>query len=75
MLPPDQRVHGVAPGGALNTSAITTIVVRVCHLWEHVRRLVVLVWLLCVPGLTQEAALGRVHLTLVIPTIALDTGR
>ena len=74
MLPPDQRVHGVAPGRALDTAAVTTIVVGVRHLGKHVRRLVVLVGLLSVPGLAQQAALGRVHLALVISPIALDTG-
>ena len=73
MLPPDEGVHGVAPGPALDAAPVSAEVARIPHLGEDRRGRGVGVGLGGVPGLTLQPTLGDVHLALVKPAIALHT--
>ena len=73
MLPPDERIHGVAPGPALYAAPVPAEVARVPHLGEDGRGLSVVVGPGAVPGLTRQPALGGVDLALVIPPSTRDT--
>ena len=73
VLPPDQGVHGVAPGPALDAAPVPAEVARVPHLREDRRGRGVGVGLGGVPGLALQPALGRVGPPLVKPAIAFHT--
>ena len=73
MLPLDERIHGVAPGGALYPASVTTEVLRVSHLGEDRRRGGDVVRAGGIPGLTAQPVLSGVGPALVIPPVAGDT--
>ena len=93
VLPPDEGVHGVAPGAALDPASVPAEVGGVphlkvtsklmfqillpsqcnVHLREHGGRGGVVVGRVRVPGLAREAATCRVHVSLVVATVALHT--
>ena len=73
VLPLDERVHSVAPGGALYPTSVTTEVLGVSHLGEDRRGRGDVVRAGGVPGLAPQPILSGVGPALVIPPVTGDT--
>ena len=73
MLPPNERVGGVAPGLRLLTAGVAAEILRVLHLGENVERgSIVRVRDLTVPSLAPETLLGHAHVALIETSATLD---
>ena len=73
VLPADGRVGGVAPGPGLFAAGVAAVVLGAGQLREQRHGQPVLLGVLAVPALTQDALRGGVHPALVEPAAAPDT--
>ena len=74
MLPPHQRVHGVAPGGLLYSTPVTAVIGGVLHLREYFRWGCVAVGVGGVPRLAFQATFCDIHVALIVAPISTHTG-